>query len=97
MKIATIYSVCECQARLGAELDENKQVVRGWAKDLRRQETYTAPAHTIGGNGPRFDVAWACPVCIRNTLRSFDGGGLSYREQPMPEPAPGGSPSAQTG
>ena len=80
MKIATIFSACECQAKLGAELDEHKHVVRGWAKDLRRRKEAAAPAHTIGAEKHRFDVAWFCPFCIRNTLRSFDSGGLSWRE-----------------
>jgi hypothetical protein len=80
MKKAKITSVCECQARLLAELDENRQVIAGWAKDIRREQTLNAPAHTIGGRHASFDVAWFCPFCVRNTLRSFDAGGLVWRD-----------------
>jgi hypothetical protein len=80
MKKATITSVCECQARLSAELDENRQVIAGFATDLRRRKTSIAPAHSIGGQHETFDVAWFCPLCVRNTLRSFSASGLSWRE-----------------
>lgn len=87
MKTATIQSVCECQARLGAELDEQRQVLRGWAKDIRRRETQSSPAHAIHPDRDMFDVAWFCPFCIRNTLRSFDASGLAYRERAQRVPA----------
>lgn len=80
MKKARIASACECQARLGAELDEDKCVIRGWAKDPRSGATLPAPAHTIGAGNIRFQVAWFCPFCIRNTLRSFDTEGLGWRQ-----------------
>jgi hypothetical protein len=80
MKKATITSVCECQARLSAELDENRQVIAGFATDLRRRKTSIAPAHSIVGQHEIFDVAWFCPLCVRNTLRSFSAGGLHWRE-----------------
>jgi hypothetical protein len=80
MKKATLTSVCECQARLYAELSEDKQVILGWAKDVRRKKVATAPAHSIDSDRPIFDVAWSCPFCTRNTLRSFDTGGLAFRE-----------------
>ena len=38
MKKATIYTACECQARLGAELDEQRHALRGWAKDPRKKQ-----------------------------------------------------------
>lgn len=79
LKVATIHSVCECQARLGAELDEHRHVVRGWARDRRGREL-TAPAHSIGANHAMFEVGWACPFCTRNLLRSFDAGGLAFRD-----------------
>ncbi len=82
MKKATITSVCECQARLSAELDENKQVIAGFATDLRRRKTTIAPAHSIGGAKETFDVAWLCPLCVRNTLRTFSASGLAWRESP---------------
>jgi hypothetical protein len=67
-----VYSPCECQARLSAELDERRYVVQAWAKLHGSREN--APAHSIGASGERFDVGWLCPFCGRNTLRSFDAG-----------------------
>ena len=78
--IATIQSSCECQAHLCAELDENRQVLRGWVQDRRRDATRTAPAHSMHADRSVFQVGWACPVCGRNTLRSFDAGGLAWYE-----------------
>ena len=87
MKTATIHSACECQARLAAELDEEKTVVRGWAKDVRRKITRTSPAHSIRPERARFEVGWFCPFCIRNTLRVFDTAALAYRDaEPASEP-----------
>ena len=80
MKLATVYSVCECQGQLGAELDEQRCVVKGWARDLRRKRELPAPANSIGPERVRFDVAWMCPLCTRNTLRSFDASGLMFRD-----------------
>ena len=80
MKTAVVHSVCECQARLGAELDEHRVVLRGWANDLRRGQELSAPANAMRIHTPRFDVGWMCPFCTRNTLRSFDGSALSFRE-----------------
>jgi hypothetical protein len=79
MKTAVVYSVCECQARLGAELDEHRVVIRGWAKDTRRGQELNAPANAVRTDTPRFDVGWMCPFCTRNTLRSFDTAALGYR------------------
>jgi hypothetical protein len=84
MKVATVYSVCECQAPLGAEVDEKRYVVRGWAKDGRRKRELNAPANSIGPERVRFDVGWMCPICTRNVLRSFDASGLVYRDQVTP-------------
>ena len=66
----TIESVCECQAKLGAELDERLQVLKGWAV-ARSGEQETSPAHSIDADRDRFQVAWLCANCGRNTLRSF--------------------------
>lgn len=82
MKRARIFSACECQARLGAELDAHKAVVKGWATDLRRHKNENAPAHSIHPEQTRFDVAWLCPFCTRNTLRSFETSGLVWRDEP---------------
>jgi hypothetical protein len=68
-----IQTVCECQALLEAELNEERQVLSGWASYRGVREH--APANTLGG-GDRFDVAWKCPWCGRNTLRTFHLGAL---------------------
>jgi hypothetical protein len=70
-----IQSVCECQALLEADLDEDRQVVHGWAH-VRGHERELAPANSIGAANERFDVAWQCPICGRNSLRSFYAGAL---------------------
>lgn len=82
MKVAKIYSVCECQARLSAVLDENKQVLSGTATDLRRHKSRTAPAQCSNLGAARFDVGWACPFCGRNVLRPFEAGALAFRDAP---------------
>jgi hypothetical protein len=83
MKIASVHSVCECQTRLGADIDENLKALRGWARDGRGR-VHVAPATTVatGGHagGTQFDVGWMCPSCTRNILRSFDSGALAFRE-----------------
>lgn len=84
MKRATIHSVCECQAKLGAELDERRHVAHGWARDPRRGRELVAPAHSIGADRAVFEVAWFCPWCTRNQVRLFEGDGLQYREAPQP-------------
>jgi hypothetical protein len=78
MKSAIVQSVCECQAKLVAELDEERRVLRGSAKDARGRERL-APATAIHGNGVRFDVGFMCPFCTRNVLRSFESEALAYR------------------
>src|SRR5215831_5753176 len=80
MKTAIVHSVCECQARLGAELDEQHRALRGWARQRGRE--YSAPANVVRSGGPSFNVGWACPFCTRNVLRAFDAGVLVYQEKP---------------
>lgn len=80
MKVATVRSVCECQAKLGAELDARQVVVRGWAFDPKRGQELVAPANRVGTGTPHFDVAWFCPFCTRNTLRSFDTSALCFSD-----------------
>jgi hypothetical protein len=80
MKIATVRSVCECQARLGADVDEQLTARRGWARDARGRQM-VAPATARRANGTRFDLGWFCPFCTRNTLRSFDAAALAFREE----------------
>ncbi len=74
--MAKVQSVCECQAKLGAELDARRHVVRGWATG-RRGQVLVAPAHSIGADEPRFNIGWACPFCTRNQLRAFDAAALA--------------------
>jgi hypothetical protein len=69
MSQSSISSPCECQATLSATLDEKHHVIQGQARLRGVKER--APAHSIGANGERFDVAWLCPFCNRNTLRTF--------------------------
>jgi hypothetical protein len=66
---------------LSAELDEQRVALRGWAVDARKQQL-AAPANSIGAERERFDVGWACPFCTRNTLRSFTGSALVFRDAP---------------
>lgn len=72
-----IHSVCECQAQLGADLDEHHNVVHGWASVRGVRET--APANTVDPSSERFDVVWQCPLCGRNTLRTFYAGALTKK------------------
>jgi hypothetical protein len=78
-----VQSVCECQALLEADLDAGFQVLHGSAiqrATAGRAVREPAPANTVGviGAAPeRFDIVWQCPVCGRNTLRSFHVGALS--------------------
>jgi hypothetical protein len=68
-------SRCECQASLTAILDEARHVLHGTAAHLGARET--APAHSIGADREgSFDIAWLCPFCGRNTLRTFQAAGL---------------------
>jgi hypothetical protein len=78
MKSATIESRCECEAKLVAEIDEERHVLHGSAKDYRGRERL-APANAMNVTNPRFDVGFQCPFCTRNVLRSFEAEGLSYR------------------
>jgi len=94
MKTAVVQSVCECQARLSAELDEQRRAVRGSAR-LRGREL-SAPANCMRASGESFNVGWACPFCTRNTLRSFDASTLVYQEKPTPSVPPGSRPATRS-
>jgi hypothetical protein len=85
MKIATVRSVCECQAKLEADLAEDLRVLAGRAQRSRTERPDTAPANLLGNDGV-FHVGWFCPFCIRNTLRSFTKAGLGWREVAEPSP-----------
>jgi hypothetical protein len=82
MKTALCRTRCECQATLTAEVDENRVVLRGAARDPRRNRFLPAPANTVlsEGGDTKFSVGWLCPWCTRNTLRSFDTSALIFRE-----------------
>ena len=74
MSASSIQSRCECQATLSATLDDEHHVLHGEARLRGARER--AAAHSIGADGERFDVAWLCPFCNRNTLRTFHVGAL---------------------
>lgn len=97
---ATIQSRCECQALLSASLNQQRHVLSGWATDPRRRRQESCPAHSIGADQDRFEVAWLCPFCGRNTLRVFYAGALTWRsslvsERPPPPRASGMSPGVR--
>jgi hypothetical protein len=64
---------------LVADLDETKQVLRAYVID-KHGERESAPAHSISPETARFDIGWLCPVCGRNTLRSFATEALAFVE-----------------
>jgi len=79
MKIARVESRCECQAQLVAELDEAHSVVRGFMTERGRSRELSAPANATKKIGDKqVDVGWSCPMCTRNTLRTFNVETLSY-------------------
>jgi hypothetical protein len=69
-----IQSVCECQGVLTADLDAQRNVLAGWASRGRAREV--SPANAVAPEHNRFDVVWKCPLCGRNTLRTFYSGAL---------------------
>lgn len=79
MKTATIETPCECQGRLSARVDEHGRVSHGTAR-YGRGEPASAPATAINTGANQFRVAWLCPLCGRNTLRSFERGALVFVE-----------------
>ena len=70
----SISSRCECQATLSATLDEKRHVITGSAQHRGIKER--SAAHSIHAENDRFDVAWLCPFCNRNTLRTFHVGAM---------------------
>ena len=80
MKIARVESRCECQAELVAELNEAHAVVRGFVLDPARARELASPANATKKIGAKqLDVGWSCPICTRNTLRTFNLETLAYR------------------
>lgn len=79
MKIARVESRCECQANLVAELDEARSVVRGFVSERARGREVLAPANATKKIGDKqVEVGWSCPMCTRNTLRTFNIETLAY-------------------
>jgi hypothetical protein len=94
MKQATIRSVCECQSKLEAILDEHRYVLTGFVIGPDR-EREIAPAHSIDAEKKRFGVGWLCNFCGRNTLRRFDAEALVWRDvEPPPVPQQVAVPAA---
>jgi hypothetical protein len=85
MKTRRVETKCECQATLAATLDDQRHVIGGVARQSGVEEN--APAHSIGAHLDRFDVAWLCPFCGRNTLRTFYAGALTAGPGPGPGPS----------
>lgn len=83
MKIAMIETPCECQARLRAEVDEQGRVSHGTAR-VGRSDPENAPATCMNAGASQFRVGWLCPLCGRNTLRSFERAGLTFSEKSAP-------------
>jgi hypothetical protein len=80
MKIARVESRCECQAQLVAELDEARAVVRGFMLDRARGRELAAPANATKKIAEKqVEVGWSCPMCTRNTVRTFNVETLAYR------------------
>ncbi len=90
-----LTSRCECQATLGARLDEQRLVLDGWC--ARRGVREKAQAMSLGASATaeRFDVSWHCPRCGRNSLRTFHEGALLAVPAPA-EPPPPASAVAST-
>ncbi len=87
-----VTSRCECQAQLSAELDQQRHVLAGYASRMGVRES--APAHSIHAGEERFDIAWLCNFCSRNTLRSFYGGALRKLSEPAAS-SPGSNASTE--
>jgi hypothetical protein len=85
---ATIQSRCECQATLWASLNQQGFVLGAGATDPRRRRQEACPAHSIEPEKDRFQVAWLCPFCGRNTLRVFYAGALTWRSSLLSERPP---------
>ncbi|HXS16526.1 MAG TPA: hypothetical protein VN764_05040 [Polyangiaceae bacterium] len=76
MKASPVVTRCECQTKLSALVGADGIVTGGTAKSRDGQER-NAPATAMGAGMEQFQVGWLCPVCGRNTVRSFYKGALS--------------------
>lgn len=79
MKTAKLETRCECQSRLTAVVDEQGRVTHGQVR-MGRGDIENAPATSMNAGAEQLHVGWLCPFCGRNTLRSFDRGGLVFVE-----------------
>lgn len=85
MKTAKVSTHCECQGRLSAVVDEAGLVIAGSARGDGGVEEL-APATGIHAGAEQFQVGWLCPLCGRNTVRSFYRGALVFtRDLAMPD------------
>lgn len=82
MKTAQVQTRCECQAKLEATVSESGTVVHGTVQK-GRGDPELAPATAMGAGAEQFRVGWLCPMCGRNTLRSFYKGALVFTEAPV--------------
>ncbi len=77
MKTASVQTPCECQGSLEAIVDEAGIVLSGSAC-VGKGEREVAPATAIDAGKEQFQVGWLCPLCGRNTVRSFCVSALVY-------------------
>ena len=55
-------------------------MVRGFDSDRARGRELSAPANATKKIGDKqVEVGWSCPMCTRNTVRTFNVETLSYR------------------
>ena len=91
-----LTSHCECQATLGARLDEQRLVLDGWCTRHGAREKAQAMSLGASATAERFDVSWHCPRCGRNSLRTFHEGALIAVPAPAEPPTPSASAEAST-
>ena len=81
MDKSSVSTRCECQATLTADLDASGCVISGAATWPRTGKQESAPAHRATAAGDSFDIAWQCPFCTRNALRSFRRPSVSAADE----------------
>lgn len=79
MKTAEVQTRCECQGRLCAVISESGTVLSGTVRQ-GKEAPELAPATAMGVGSDTFQVGWLCPLCGRNTMRSFYRGALVFTE-----------------
>jgi len=75
MKTTQVRTFCECQACLIAEFDEQLNVIAEYCEDSRARKI-GAPASKAFASVSQVGVSFSCPVCTRNTLRTFSPASL---------------------